>query len=555
MKSKNLLKKFPKNILKNNKIFYLFFTTFSTFVFIPNWIKTYIILTTDNKYVISDYFGTDLMAYVVRAKTVWDCNNLGTLAGNNSGAQDSFNTLIEPIFFKWGCYLGSNKTIFFIWLALLVFLFTLVAILSFYLLVFSLTNKRSVSILSVLSFVFINNFSEGFTFEIPKYFDLERWPVVSLNYILINFTLILILKKEINNAHLIWLVLSVSISFLLYFYSWQILGALLISAFFFELFNKNLIKVKSITLILLGVTPMLTYTLIKLLNFGTISDTKSETYFKSVNGLEFTRTPFFSKYLIVGFIFAYFASRNSLLKKLNGFYFTILFAALIISTQNIITGYLIQPGHYFWYFIKPYIILIFIVSVIYLISFRINNRKLKFLVFNLILILSLVNVYNLINNTNYAKKFPSLNELNTLPSNIYSFDNKFQYYIAINSDNNINIVSHSSSFKNAYSSFRRMCLVKIIWNGGNLGVVGFKEALNKSDDVCSQGMDGTNLIEYTDMLKELRVNNELIVWNKWISDNDILTILTDQKPKSYQLEILAASGFSFKSEGVYLKIK
>lgn len=300
---------------------------------------------------------------------------------------------------------------------------------------------------------------------------------------------------------------------------------------------------------------MLTYTLIKLLNFGTISDTKSETYFKSVNGLEFTRTPFFSKYLIVGFIFAYFASRNSLLKKLNGFYFTILFAALIISTQNIITGYLIQPGHYFWYFIKPYIILIFIVSVIYLISFRINNRKLKFLVFNLILILSLVNVYNLINNTNYAKKFPSLNELNTLPSNIYSFDNKFQYYIAINSDNNINIVSHSSSFKNAYSSFRRMCLVKIIWNGGNLGVVGFKEALNKSDDVCSQGMDGTNLIEYTDMLKELRVNNELIVWNKWISDNDILTILTDQKPKSYQLEILAASGFSFKSEGVYLKIK
>ncbi len=178
--------------------------------------------------------------------------------------------------------------------------------------------------------------------------------------------------------------LSFASLFYIFFYSWSFVSAFLAVLLCLYLLDKDFVKLKKVALVFgLGLALGM-YNFIKLLVFYGSEHGKQLGYFLWA---VYSRAPIFSK---IGFLMLLFLPVFFYFKRKDGN--IIIFLAMIISgwlalNQQIVTGRLVQYGHYYWFFIVP----LSIIMACYMAWELIGRAWIKKAVFILLIIIVFVN--------------------------------------------------------------------------------------------------------------------------------------------------------------------
>jgi hypothetical protein len=301
----------------------------------------------------------DQTSYVARAHAFWLGLNPGLLSGAPEGPDSGQINNVDKIFSIFGLIFRQQEAVFpFAFFA--IYLFSILALL-YCLRIFnsSLPTQISSYLGVAVSFLVLPQLIQNRSISFPITLSAYRWPFPMVHFCLVLLTLTFILIKP--KRPVLILSLLIGISFYTYFYSWQIILALVASSALFNLGFGNLDKVKELLKsILIGCLLGLPAVRSLFLSRVNLQD-NDRIFFETINNVAYTHKPHFTLTMMVLLVFTiYFWIKGGESKEFHLSFVSFLTSVLIYN-QQIFTGIVVQPGHYHWYFIQPISYLIFFI--------------------------------------------------------------------------------------------------------------------------------------------------------------------------------------------------
>lgn len=334
------------------------------------------------------HFGTDAHSYLTRGKEVLEGNNLGSpLLREGKDEQDPFFSYSEYILLAPIKLLGLEQKVDIVNVYNVCnFIGIFLLILLIYYLVLQLSGNKLLS-LAVSLFV-IGGYSIVY-WKTLFYNDFNIYARGLNPYFssLVLFSYLNLLVKSLKSIELkykIFAALTFGLLFYVYFFSWSF--TITFNAFLFLIFfiKKDFTSAKKILFISFIGLALGSYNLIKLFLSFNSEMGKQQSYF---HWMSYGHLPIFSKIgfinllLFVVFWYKQRSDRNS------SFILAVILSGWIVLNQQIITGRMLQYGHYYWYFIVP----LSIIVSFYMVWQLIENEKWKKYLFVFIIILVFVN--------------------------------------------------------------------------------------------------------------------------------------------------------------------
>lgn len=324
-------------------------------------------------------FGSDTIFYLTRGKEVLDGHGLGNpVLREGKDEADIYLSYSDYILLAPIKLLGLAQKVEIVTVYNIYnFIGVFVLILLIYFFVWQLSGSKLLSIAAALFAI------GGYSIVYNKtlfYYNLNIYARVIYPFFssLILFAYFNLLVKSLKSAGLkykIFAGLVFGLLFYIYFYAWSFVLALNGCLILILLFKKDFLSAKKVLLVssvglLLGA-----YNLIRLFSSLDSELVKQQTYFIWAS---FGRAPVFS---LIGFftliLFAvYFYKRRD--DKNLPLILAVILSGWVALNQQIITGRVLQYGHYYWYFVVPLSIIVSFYMAWQLIN-RENLRKYLFI--------------------------------------------------------------------------------------------------------------------------------------------------------------------------------
>jgi len=374
-----------KNVLKEHYLiialsFLLVFLIFAPLLVFPYVIK--------NEYqgINFNRFGSDAHFYLTRGREVLDGHGLGDpLLKEGKDSRDIYSAYSEYILLAPIKLLGlAQKVNITAVYNIYNFIGVFFLIILVYLLVLQLSGNKLLSAAAALFMI------GGYSIVYNKalfYSDFNVYARVIYPYFssLIMFAYLNLLVAGLKSAELkykIFAGLAFGLLFYIYFYAWTFILALNVFLLLIYIAKKNFAAAKKVLFIgLLGLA-LGSYYLIGLL--ATLNSGHQASYFMMMS---YGHKPIFS---LIGFLtlilFAVFWYKRRDDKNMP-FIFAIILGGWFALNQQVITGQMLQYGHYYWYFIVPLSIAI----SFYMIWRLITNKKLRKYLFLLLIAVVFLN--------------------------------------------------------------------------------------------------------------------------------------------------------------------
>ena len=362
--------------------FFMAILIFAPLIFFP------IIIKEQYQGININHFGTDAHFYLTRGKEILDGNNLGSsLLREGKDEQDPFFSYSEYILLAPIKLLGLEQEVdVVIVYNFYNFIGIFLLILLVYYLVLQLSGDKLLSAAAALFMIggySIVYFKTLFYNDFNVYARLIN-PYVSSLALFFYLNLLVKSLKSIEAKYKILSALVFGLLFYVYFFAWSF--AVVLNAFLFLIFflKKDFTSVKKIIFISFIGLIFGFYNLINLFLSFNSEVGRQQSYF---HWMSYGHLPIFSK---IGFVSLLLFLVFWYKQKKDGNWPIVLATILsgwVVLNQQIITGRLLQYGHYYWYFIVP----LSIVTGFYMIWQLIENEKWKKYLFVFIIILVFVN--------------------------------------------------------------------------------------------------------------------------------------------------------------------
>lgn len=412
-------------------------------------------------------FSGDETHYLSRAKQYW-LGEHPTKLVSPSLTRDGFGNSAERIFYFLSKILGNGNYSFAITSSLIAITSTLAAIFTFYFLLRKLEISR---ILASCGCFFVAVFADLFPDKIFSLNSLTsslliaRWPAPSVHFALINMMIILLLSAK-NRLRYILLSVILASGFYLYFYTWQIMLALIFVKLVIDAFAKQSQEFRGLfASTIFGI--LLAFPIISELNSQLNKTLKSnDSFFIFTNGyvqirtFHLTKITLFLGFFIIALLF--FRSKVFFSVRQKNFIHLVFFASVVIQGQSLLTGKEVQPGHYYWYFEKPYAALVF---------FLLTTRLLLKSTFLLSILFTMINVVILFVDLSqtksqfvYAENLPSLSFIQQMGAHSFTFDEELSAYWQVNASSSPLPIAHMVYYPSSERYSLRFCAMHNLWN-------------------------------------------------------------------------------------------
>jgi len=387
IKTMNKIVEKIKGIIKKHCWIIILSFLLTTLIFAPLIVFPYII---KNEYqgININHFGSDAHFYLTRGKEVLGGHGLGNPVLREGKEEAdmllyySDYILLAPIKLLGLADKVDIVTVYNAYNFIGVFLL----ILLIYLFAWQLSGSK---LLSAAAALFVIGGYSIIYFKTLFYNDFNVYSRVIYPYFssLVTFIYLNLLIKALKSPELKFKILSAfsfGLLFYVYFYAWSFALALNGLLFLIFLFKKDFLSVKKILLISVGGLVLGSFYLFRLFPslYSEIGNQKA--YFIRMSS---GTNPIFSK---IGFAtLVLFAIFWYLRRKDNNLFFilAIILSGWVALNQQIITGKMLQYGHYYWYFIVP----LSIIVSFYMVWQLIENKKWEKYLFVFIIILAFVN--------------------------------------------------------------------------------------------------------------------------------------------------------------------
>lgn len=332
-------------------------------------------------------FGQDQMHYVARAHAIWQGKKSSAgFTSAKTGIEDGLGNFAEYILFLPSKLFLVEKLPFQSYFYSLLFISSFVSLTACYYFFKFLMKSRINAASLTLIFVFFSGFLDFGGLHFPAMPIFNRWPTPMLHYLLIFVFLRVIIDSEFRRRKIIGALILAS-SFYLYLYAWQTLSAMVVSAILIMFIFRNLIEVKSLLSISMGGIIFAIPAIAEILQL--LISSKSDNLLQFAFRQQDSRMPSSDKMSYILCVFALTAWAMRKLFSRNIRYFTSLCAltGIIVSNQQVITGKVLQPGHFHWYFIAP---AFFSCAAIIFLTF-VGSRKVGIMLFMALLVIFTTN--------------------------------------------------------------------------------------------------------------------------------------------------------------------
>ncbi len=307
------------------------------------------------------HFGTDSHYYLSRAKEALGGNQMGnTFFRESKEGQDMLFMYNERILLAPFVYLGLDFNVVTIY-HVYNFLGTLILILLIYFLVLQLSGDK---LLAITSAVFAIGgyhlvYNKAFFYNDFNIYSRPMFPVVSsvLFFSYLNF-LVRSIYSKLPSYKMLATVLF-GLLFYVYYFAWSFALALNGVLLLLYLVYRDWGRVRTMIFILFGGVFIGAYNLWNMITFFS-SDLGR--YFSYFHWTLHAHRPVFSKIGAVMLVFfGVFVYKNRKRQNVN-YILTLAFilAGWVSLNQQIITGKIVEIGHYYWYFIVPISIIVFL---------------------------------------------------------------------------------------------------------------------------------------------------------------------------------------------------
>jgi len=315
-------------------------------------------------------FGQDQMHYVARAHAIWQGKSpFSAFTPTNSGLKDGLGNFAEYLFFLPSKLLFVNRIPFadYFYLVLVISSFLSLAA-CFYFFKF-LVGSRTRAASLTLVFIYFSQFIDLSGIHYPTVPIFNRWPTPVLHYLSFFVFLRILLDSKLRYRKLLGAV-TFAFGFYLYLYSWQTLAALLTGAILINLAIRNISEVKALIIIALGGIFLAAPAVLGILQL--VLSSRSDGLLQFVFRQQESNSPLLDKmsYLLCLIALIAWNQWGRTNHKVPQFISICALGGIIVSNQQVMTGKMLQPGHFHWYFIAP----VFFSSALIL-SFRYLKSK------------------------------------------------------------------------------------------------------------------------------------------------------------------------------------
>lgn len=356
-------------------------------IFAPLLVFPYVIKN-DYRGININWFGSDAHFYLTRGKEVLDGNGLGNPilreGKNQADASLSYGDyiLLAPV-----KLLGLEQKVNIVTLYNVYnFIGVFILILLIYFFVLRLSGDK---LLSAAAAVFAIG---GYSIIYRKtlfYGDFNVYARLIYPYFssLIMFAYLNLLVKSLKSIELKYKILASAVFgllFYIYFYAWSFVLALNGCLFLIYFFRKDFASLKKVLLISLIGLALGAYYLILLFGALTTEAGKQASYFLWMSyghGSLFSLIGFFTLALFAWFFYKCRDDKNLPLV------FAVILSGWLALNQQIITGRMLQYGHYYWYFVVPLSIII----SFYMVGRLLKNENLRKYLFIFLIAVAFIN--------------------------------------------------------------------------------------------------------------------------------------------------------------------
>jgi hypothetical protein len=317
-------------------------------------------------------FGQDQMHYVARAHAIWQGKeSFAAFTSTSSGITDGLGNFAEYIFFLPSKLFFLDRLTFPIYFYSVLVLSTYVSLAAcYYFFKFLMQSRVSAGSLTII-FIFFSQFIDLSGVHFPGVPIFNRWPTPMLHYFLVFVFLRILIDSHVRYRKILGALIFAS-SFYLYLYTWQTIAALLISALIIRSISKNLVEVKALLAIVFGGAFFALPAILAILQL--LISSKSDSLLRFAFRQQDSHMPGSDKmsYVLCLISLVAWFQRKNINRKILDFITLCALGGLIVSNQQIITGKVLQPGHFHWYFIAP---AFFVCSAILLFSIVAKLRE------------------------------------------------------------------------------------------------------------------------------------------------------------------------------------
>lgn len=535
------LKRFTIQRLSHKSDFLVAFTILIT---TWPWIFSLFAVVFSDRFVFPS-FGGDETHYLARAKQYWLGHSPVSLVSGVNGNQDGFGNAAESIFYPLGHIFNHSNRSFAIAAILIALSSTVFAVITFYQLLIKLQLSKSLAALGVSLVCIFSEFILSPNTHSDLTFSIARWPAPSLHYVLINLVLILLLGKP-SNKNSLQIGATLAVGFYLYFFTWQVILAIVFAQLLISLYRKEWKYSYNLVLGTLIAVLLASPIILKLARTLQTSTSSVNDFFIFTLGYREIRVFNLANITILlgGFIFLSFLARNKQFysKEQKQILNTILLSSLIIQSQSLITGREIQPGHYYWYFEKPYAIL-----GIYILIARFIRHFESFVLSILIVTLLLASIaigYQAKERANKIDSLPSIGFLNTLGNHAFTFSKSISGYWAVTSSTSPMPILHMVYYPDSLTETVRFCAAETIWSsdinldGGGLNF----ESCSVSPQLIGFYRDKNKFRSKV----EVAIGGDVsFFFQSWLMEYKVDTLVLDSPMTQMQLKILSDNDFAY----------
>lgn len=352
------------------------------FILLTPWVP-YMFHSLSKKVLLFPTFGEDQTHYLSRLSAIWQGfgpgHALTPFGRNDFIVVDGFNTVLERMFFSMGELFGGNRMVFISYLTLTISIcifFMAKATRKLFAAILNPLNDYSIAPHTTATIFLFASFiisTQGIKpLHIPESI---RFPVPLIHFIIIAYVLNGVITRTGKGFIR---AMIVGVSSYIYFYTWIICLLLLFLSELHRLYvdRKYLITFKVFAVSIFVAAP----TILSLIN-RQMNPTEMNRVVDFAFDLQNSHQPLWSSsltFLLISSSFSFFCYRKNPNYR-NFFLLNLLvfFTSFICFNQQVLTGKILQVGHFHWYFIYPFAATFCFIWALLFLS-RLNRRLLIF---------------------------------------------------------------------------------------------------------------------------------------------------------------------------------
>jgi len=298
-------------------------------------------------------FGQDQMHYVARAFSIWKGKHPSeAFVPRETELTDGLGNYAELALFIPSKFPVFDNLNFASYFYILVCFSSLVALAASYFFFKFLTNSRSDACVITIVFIYFSQSLDLNGINFPTMPIFNRWPTPMLHYLGLFILLRALIDKSFGYRKVIASI-SLAFGFYLYVYTWQVMIAIIFSALLTNLINRDFREIKELAIILFAGVALGFPTILGIANL--LIEDRSDGLLEFAFRQENSRTVIIDKMGILLAIIALvaFTLRHRMPSKVSYLFYLLAITAFVVSNQQIVTGKILQPGHFHWYFVAP----------------------------------------------------------------------------------------------------------------------------------------------------------------------------------------------------------